>query len=88
MDCPLCDEPVRDLDVQTLHTEEGARNAHRICMLREVIGGIGHLIAHDYWCLQKHDPDGGLTRYQSAQLTEAYVRAVGIVEASRVSSVG
>jgi hypothetical protein len=42
------------------------------------MGGIGHLIAHDYWCGgERSDPDAGLTYYQSAQLVDAYVQVVG-----------
>jgi hypothetical protein len=79
MDCPLCDEPVgSDRGEQaTLYTEDGPRQTHRVCMLREVMGGIGHLIAHDYWCTERGDPDGGLTRYQSARLADTYFRVVG-----------
>lgn len=80
MICPLCDEPVIVFDpddAQPIGTPDGMRQAHRICLLRNVIGGIGHLIAHEYWCAQRHDPDAGLTRYQSAQLVETWVHAVG-----------
>lgn len=53
-------------------------NAHRECMLRAVVGGIGHLIAHEYWCLQKGDPDAGLDYQQSARLVDLYVAMRGI----------
>ena len=84
--CPLCDEPIGpghegDISPTSLHTPEGARQTHRSCMLREVIGGIGHLIAHDYWCTQHGDPDAGLTRRQSALLVDVYVTIVGIEKA-------
>jgi hypothetical protein len=55
---------------------------HRECSLREVIGGIGHLIAHEYWCRQHHDPDAGLTYRQSAMLTDLYVHLVGVERAA------
>lgn len=82
--CVMCDEPL-DGDVADglIHTENGPRQAHRPCMLREVLGGIGHLIAHEYWCTLCGDPDAGLTRRQSALLVDAYVRVVGIEEASK-----
>jgi len=64
-------------DSTTLGTPEGPRWAHRICMLREVAGGIGHHIAHEYWCEEMGDPDAGLTRYQSAQMVDLYIRLVG-----------
>jgi len=41
------------------------------------IGGIGHLIAHNYWCVQKGDPDAGLTYYQSAKLAAEYINMIG-----------
>jgi hypothetical protein len=83
--CPLCDEPVRpgEQAADPLHTPEGPRRVHRACMLREVIGGIGHLIAHDYWCRFKGDPDAGLTRWQSARLVDVYISVVGIETAVR-----
>lgn len=56
---------------------------HRQCMLREVSGGIGHHIAHPYWCEQMHDPDAGLTRRQSALLADLYVALVGVEAATR-----
>ena len=55
---------------------------HRECSLREVLGGIGHLVAHEYWCLQKHDPDAGLTYHQSALLTDAWVHVMGVEAAA------
>ena len=76
MNCVLCYEPMRDAtSASTLQP------MHRECGLREVVGGIGHLIAHDYWCLQRHDPNAGLTYRQSAMMVEALVTIVGIEEA-------
>ena len=79
--CPMCDEPVvpgGDISPSSLFTAEGPQRVHRSCMLREVVGGIGHLIAHDYWCVKHHDPDAGLTRRQSALLVDVYAAVVGI----------
>lgn len=72
--CMLCDEPVKP------HEDRAEANmvAHRECMLREVAGGIGHHIAHEYWCLGKHDPDAGLTRRQSSLLVDLYIHLVGV----------
>lgn len=53
-------------------------NAHRECMLRSVSGGIGHLVAHPYWCVEQGDPDGGLTYRQSALLVARFVEVVGV----------
>ena len=74
--CELCGEPCSQPFEGTplMHT-------HRECGLREVMGGIGHLIAHEYWCTQKHDPDAGLSYRHSALLTDAYVHIVGIKSA-------
>lgn len=33
---------------------------HTACMLREVVGGVGHLLDHFRWCVQEGDPDAGL----------------------------
>lgn len=86
MNCPLCEEPIELGEVRrnelppsiTLYTPEGPRQAHRECMLREVMGGIGHHIAHEYCCTQLNDPDAGLTRRQSGLLVDAYLRVVGL----------
>lgn len=82
MNCILCDEPFDKptkgvMPPVTVSSLEGPGSAHRECMLREVIGGIGHLIAHQYWCVQQHDPDGGLTYRQSALLAWQYNRILG-----------
>ena len=78
MICPVCGEEVTDKDTYTLYTPDGPEQAHRVCMLREVTGGIGHCIAHEYWCSQHSDPDAGLTKYQSARLVDAYIHIVGM----------
>jgi hypothetical protein len=78
MICLLCEEPIGDTEfTDPIGTPEGPRLAHRICMLRDVIGGIGHLIAHPYWCDERNDPDAGLSRYQSARLVQTWVEVVG-----------
>jgi hypothetical protein len=72
MNCVLCGElfvGAYDLDRQPMHRE---------CGLREVLGGIGHLVAHEYWCLQRHDSDAGFTYRQSALLTDAWVHVMGV----------
>ena len=64
--CLMCHEPVwGDAAQDPVYTEDGPRIVHWQCMLREVTGGIGHLIAHYYWCgAPRHDPDAGLTYRQ------------------------
>lgn len=39
---------------------------HRECMLRDVLGGIGHLLDHDEWCIRRGDPDAGFSYRESA----------------------
>lgn len=71
--CQLCKEPMAEL--------YDNHQSHRECMLHDVTGGIGHLIAHEYWCVQHHDPDAGLTYRQSALLVDEFVVVVGVDEA-------
>lgn len=86
--CLLCGRPVHVGEQTPSPIYDGqtgaARFPHRACMLREVVGGIGHLIAHEYWCTGEiSDPDAGLERWQSARLVELYVELVGVDAAVR-----
>jgi hypothetical protein len=83
--CVLCDEPIEEFDAWAPLNPK--QYAHYECSLREVMGGIGHHIAHSYWCTQQHDPDAGLTRRQSSKLVVALVDVLGIDEVSRRSVV-
>lgn len=74
--CVLCDEPIMEYDAWAPMNPQ--QNAHYECSLREVLGGIGHQLAHDYWCVQQHDTDAGLTYRQSAQMVKALVDVIGI----------
>jgi len=81
--CPMCDEEIEDgepFDPMGFNTEQhkGVKMVHRDCLLRSVMGGIGHHEDHFYWCLQMHDPDGGRTYRQSAREVAEMVRKVGI----------
>jgi len=76
MDCLFCDEPVEG-DGVPVHTLEGLRTNHRECALREVLGGIGHHVAHEYWCVQHHDPDAGFSRHISALLVMRLYELLG-----------
>lgn len=79
MTCELCDEAIPPgADTVPLGTVDGPGWAHRECMLRQAVGGIGHLVAHDYWCRQHHDPDAGLTFRQSSLLADCFIHVVGI----------
>lgn len=50
---------------------------HAACLLREVIGGAGHLVAAPH-AKGTCDPDGGLSRYQSAKLVQRWVDQMGL----------
>jgi hypothetical protein len=80
--CGLCDEPM-DPDDPGPEFGQWTLDYHRVCALRSAIGGIGHLIAHDYWCVQQKDPDAGLSYSQSALLCDAFVNVVGVEESVR-----
>lgn len=81
--CPLCQEPVERFEAWS--PINGAQPAHQECLLREVTGGIGHHIAHGWWCVQQHDPDAGLTFRQSARMVGALVDILGVEEVTRRS---
>lgn len=75
--CLLCGRPVHVGEQTPSPIYDGAtgeaRFPHRACMLREVLGGIGHVLAHELWCDQRGDPDAGLERWQSARLVTLLV---------------
>ena len=77
MTCVMCGEDVVG-DGVPIGTPTGMGVVHRECGLREVMGGIGHCVAHEYWCKQKNDPDAGLTYRQSALLVQKYYEVVGM----------
>ena len=83
--CVLCDEPIERPDAWV--PLNPAQLAHHECSMREVLGGIGHQIAHDYWCVQQRDTDAGFTRRQSAQLVLALIDVIGIEAVSKRSVV-
>jgi hypothetical protein len=80
--CLLCE--------QTMLAQEDLRQmangtAHRECLLRSVLGGIGHLEDHQHWCIEVGDPDGGRTYRQSAIEVEKWVHDHGLEEATRAT---
>lgn len=66
--CVLCTELIGAGDQGSfMFTPEGVLGpVHRECSLRSVLGGWGHHADHALWCLERHDPDGGLTYRKSA----------------------
>jgi hypothetical protein len=42
-----------------------------------VLGGIGHHIAHEWWCEIHHDPDAGFTRHESALMVAFMYELLG-----------
>lgn len=80
--CLLCGEEITLTDSPgTIGTPEGMRRMHRECSLREVMGGVGHVIAHPYWCTQKHNPDAGFSYRESARIVWAIVQIIGTEKA-------
>lgn len=77
--CPLCltvisagqrTHPIRTEDPDT-------HEAHWECLVRSVVGGIGHLEDHAVWCVRLGDPDGGLSYRESAIRVAAWVASQG-----------
>jgi hypothetical protein len=71
----MCGEPIEE---QHQGSFIGALDGHlgpvhRECSLRSVLGGIGHLDNHGYWCKRQGDPDGGRSYRQSALLVWNWV---------------
>jgi hypothetical protein len=64
--CMYCREAVQEGDQGTINA--GGWIGHRECGLRNVLGGIGHLVDHLRYCKGDLGPDAGLTRRQSALL--------------------
>lgn len=82
VNCILCDEPMGSEP-----SVAATQPMHRICGLRDVLGGAGHLIDHSFYCEILHDPDAGLPRRLSALIVEAFVKYYGVDEVSRMGLV-
>jgi hypothetical protein len=50
------------------------RHQHAACALRSLLGGIGHLADHAYWCGERGDPDAGLSYRESALRVAEWVQ--------------
>lgn len=76
--CELCSEDITEDDQGSfIGTEMGLAPVHKECSLRSVLGGIGHLDNHGYWCTKKHDPDGGYGYRTSALMVWDWVAKHG-----------
>lgn len=72
--CGLCEEPLTPADdVRPLGGVPSGR-AHRECLLRSVMGGIGHHENHLMWCIERGDPDGGRSYRASALEVDMLLR--------------
>lgn len=77
--CPLCEQVIMaGEDVRDLSNGY----AHRECLLRSVLGGIGHMEDHQHWCVEVGDPNGGRTYRQSAIEVDEWVHRHGIEAAT------
>lgn len=77
-ECLHCDERIVEGDQGTITTYicedpsnpgkliNDVRPIHRECSFRNVMGGIGHHLDHAFWCKEVKDPDGGMSRRESA----------------------
>lgn len=80
-DCLLCNEPLLEGEQLAHHgllVDGVRRDVHRECMLRSVVGGIGHLEDHHTWCVIAGDSDGGRTYRQSSIEVDAWVHEHGV----------
>jgi hypothetical protein len=75
MNCPLCAEPITAAEDRR---PLAAGFAHRECLLRSAVGGIGHLEDHNLWCVLRGDPDGGRSYRESARAVDAWIHAHGL----------
>jgi hypothetical protein len=83
-ECGLCSEEIEDgedsesMPFVSADSTVEVKNVHRDCVVRSVLGGIGHHEDHDYWCGHMHDPDGGRSLRQSAREVCALLRERGV----------
>jgi hypothetical protein len=84
--CVLCDEAIDTYEAWV--PLNPSQYAHHECSLRSVLGGIGHHLGHEYWCLQQRDTDAGLTYRQSSQMVAALVDLLGVEEVVKRGAMG
>lgn len=77
--CLLCHEAIGpNEEARPISDGHGPKLAHRECLLRSVLGGIGHLEDHQHWCNEVGDPDGGRSYRQSALEVDEWVMKHGL----------
>lgn len=82
-ECPLCGTEVEfgqlanPLGVVLSDGRVGTKMAHQECVLRSVVGGIGHILDHEFWCLTIGDTDMELGYRESALRVAAWVNEHG-----------
>ena len=59
--CIVCHEDVMDHEL-------GTSRMHAECGVLLAMGGIGHVLNHEHWCLVERDPDAGMSRRESAKM--------------------
>jgi len=72
--CLLCDEPM-EVDQRSASDVVAI---HRECALRNVTGGIGHLLSHRTFCMGDKGPDAGMDYRTSALMVALYIKRVGV----------
>jgi hypothetical protein len=81
MICAFCTEPIEwgeeRADILTM-------DAHRECALRNVVGGIGHLLDHAHFCKGELGTDAGLDYRTSALLVDVWIHRKGVETASAI----
>jgi hypothetical protein len=77
-ECNWCQESVRAGDhgrIAVVSTQSGSSSyiEHRECVLRALVGGVGHLVDHERYC-HSVGSDAGLSYRESALLGYDFVR--------------
>lgn len=64
--CMSCQEPIVEGEDGCIFPTGFA--THRECSLRSALGGIGHIVDHQFFCRGELGPDAGLGYRESAKL--------------------
>lgn len=86
-DCEVCHQPIRAGDQGALVWAMVDPLApvrlphHRECVLRVMVGGIGHIVDCEFWCQLHQDGDAGLSLRSSAVKVWEHFVAEGLLPA-------